>query len=537
VSSNSLSKIVEGSAKGGLFLVLGSVASNLVLALGLLVVARLLGPDNYGLYTIFFIVPVLLTMIIDFGMNSGLTRFTAFLSAEGREQEATNIIKNIILFKGAISLISFVVVFASSDFLAASLLNRPGTGFYVRLLSLSIPFQVLFDAASSAFVGLNRMLTVALVTNIQAVTKVLASIALVLMGLGVTGALIGQVTSTAVAGTVLVLLFSLRQYHPMRSSNNAHLDFRASIMKLAIYGFPLYISGFIGTFVLQYQGIVLAQLSSNLEIGNLKAATNLLTLLTMITVPMGTTLFPAFSGLSPIAQDTKEFFRLSVKYTTLLIVPATLLVILFSKEIVYVAYGSSFEFASLFLTFSCLIYLLVGIGSLVVSGFLNGTGNTWLTFRVQVITLAVTLPLTPLLVLFYGVVGAIVAQLISGCVGAFYSLFLIGRRFNIHLRMSDQEKIYLVSVGSAVPVALILNLSSLWWVWNLVIGLIVYFVVWLTLTPLVGAIDRRELESIETILGRIASLKRIIHPIFWLEKKLFDKITKKKITGLQKSTT
>jgi O-antigen/teichoic acid export membrane protein len=63
------------------------------LAVGAIVVARLLGPFSYGLYTLTVTVPVLLVALADVGMNYALIRLPARLRAEGDHARANRLVK------------------------------------------------------------------------------------------------------------------------------------------------------------------------------------------------------------------------------------------------------------------------------------------------------------------------------------------------------------------------------------------------------------------------------------------------------------
>ncbi len=66
---------VRGSARGSLQLMTGQIASTLVSALTIIVVARLLGPDQYGVVTV-VMAPIGLALLIqDLGVNTALTRY------------------------------------------------------------------------------------------------------------------------------------------------------------------------------------------------------------------------------------------------------------------------------------------------------------------------------------------------------------------------------------------------------------------------------------------------------------------------------
>jgi hypothetical protein len=122
------------------------------------------------------------------------------------------IVKLGLLFKTFTGVMIFAIGFVFADWFASLFLQRPDLTFYIRIASLGILFQVVFTTATSVFVGLDRTEYNAVATNIQAVAKTVVSIALVLLGLSVTGALIGNVASFAVGGAagISMLFITMR---------------------------------------------------------------------------------------------------------------------------------------------------------------------------------------------------------------------------------------------------------------------------------------------------------------------------------------
>jgi len=62
-----LSDVARASAKDGFFLFLANASSTLILALRSILIARLLGPENYGLYSVALIAPSFLIALGDLG--------------------------------------------------------------------------------------------------------------------------------------------------------------------------------------------------------------------------------------------------------------------------------------------------------------------------------------------------------------------------------------------------------------------------------------------------------------------------------------
>jgi len=119
-SRESLSKVVEVaevSVRGGLFLFTGSTVATFVLALASIVIARLLGPDGYGLYSVSLIVPGLLLLFADFGVNSALVKYLAQFRVEGEKNRVASFVRNGFLFKLSVGCLLFWFRFSFRIFL------------------------------------------------------------------------------------------------------------------------------------------------------------------------------------------------------------------------------------------------------------------------------------------------------------------------------------------------------------------------------------------------------------------------------------
>jgi len=57
-----------------------------ILAIGSIIPARLLGPENYGLFSPSLVVPSILVGFLDLDVRSALVRFSAKFRAEGKQK-------------------------------------------------------------------------------------------------------------------------------------------------------------------------------------------------------------------------------------------------------------------------------------------------------------------------------------------------------------------------------------------------------------------------------------------------------------------
>ena len=205
--ADELVRIAEDSVRGSFFLISGTAVSTVIMAIASILIARFLGPELYGQYTLALVIPSLLFLFTDLGINQGIIKFTATLRARGESNRLARIVKYGMLLKVSVGIAIFLINYTLADWFAVTFLQRPDLVFYIRIASTSVVFQVIFTTATSAFVGFDKAEYNAITSNIQAIAKTVISIALVIVGFSVAGALLGYVAGymiAAVAGSALL---------------------------------------------------------------------------------------------------------------------------------------------------------------------------------------------------------------------------------------------------------------------------------------------------------------------------------------------
>jgi O-antigen/teichoic acid export membrane protein len=524
--ANDLAQVTEDSARGGFFLFSGAALASIILAVSAILMGRFLGPELYGQYNLVLVIPSLLVLLTDLGMNAGVTKFVASLRAEGKEERIPIIIRQSLFFRMGIGVIISVLSLVFASYFAL-IINRPDFTFYIQLASFSVIFQVVFTTANSAFVGLDRSEYSALNSTARAVLTTILQVALVFFSFSVTGALIGFVggfvIGAVVGGAILVFKF-LRPQKTARSSVNEN---RNVLVLLARYGMPVYVSVVLVGFFPLYQQLVLAFLSSDAAIGNFRAAFNFVTLLTVLSTSITTALLPAFSKLeSATPEMLSVFFNKANKYTSLIVIPITVFAIIFSAPIVALLYGSTYTSASLFLSLSCSVFLLSILGSLTLMSVFNGLGKTRLTMNMTLINFVLLLILTPLLGLAYDVVGVIAASLVATTVASVYAAVVAVRKLRLRFSFNSALRIYLISVLAALPPLGLLLFTKLSFVLVLAIGGLLYLGIFVTLMPLFKIVNDVELESLTRVTGGLPLLKSIAKILFTYQRKILFTISR-----------
>jgi O-antigen/teichoic acid export membrane protein len=516
--TDELAKVAEDSARGGFFLISGTALATVIMAIASILVGRLLGAELYGQYTLALVVPQLLLLFTDLGINQGIIKFAASLRAKEETNRITKMIQSGILFRAIIGTAIFAVNFAFADLFAA-LINRPNIAPYMQIASVWIIFQVIYTTATSAFVGLDKTEYTALMTNIHATVKTTLSVLLVVLGFSVTGAIIGHVASSIIASITGASILFFKLLKPSKKSNDD--GFTQNLKILTSYGLPLYISVLLAGFLPLYQNLILAYFATDIAVGNYKAATNFISLITILSLSITTALLPAFSKLnSSTTEKIKAFFKLANKYTCLLIVPTTTLIIIYSKEIVQIIYGSTFQSASIFLAIYCVLFFLVAIGYLNLGSMFNGLGETRITLKTTLINFSIFLVIAPILTKIYSVPGLIIAFIISSTIATTYALHIARTKFKIEFDTQSTIKIYSVAAISTIPSLLLLHFTPLPELFKVIAGGFLYLFIYATLTPLTGIVSAPELQTVTRITQDIRPLTLIAKPILSYEQKI-----------------
>jgi O-antigen/teichoic acid export membrane protein len=357
---------------------------------------------------------------------------------------------------------------------------------------------------------------------VHAIAKTALQVSFVLLGFSIAGALIGYVGGYIIASVLAGAILYLRLLK-FRKSNDRE-SFGETLKILTRYGAPLYASVLLSGLLPLYQQIILAFFASDAAIGNYKAASNFVALLAVIPGSITTALLPAFSKLdSSTTEKVNTFFKRANKYTCVLIVPTTILIILFARQIVEIIYGPIYNSAPLFLMISSLSYLLVVIGSLGLTSLFNGLGETRLTLQVTMINFSLLIILTPILASAYDVTGALIASLISSIAGASYAAYIASKKLKVQFNFGPTARIYLAAGLSSIPSLILLLFSLTNGILTLIIGAATYLFIFITLMPLIRIVNEGELNALASVTGKIPILKLIVKPFLQYQRKILPK--------------
>jgi len=533
------------SATGSFQLFIGVAVSTLIMAIGTIILGILLHEDGYGLYAITVAPALMIGLFRDWGVDSAMTKYIASLKLEDKDLEIRDIIVTGLTFETIVGLVLTVISLLSADFIATVIYHRPESALLIAITSFTIFGGSLLTASQSSFIGFEKMGLYDLTLICQAVVKTVAGPVLVILGYGVIGASVGYTVASLFAGLIgiITLYFAVfRRLHEMDKKIlglREHLRGLPSTLKRNLkimlrYGVPLSISTILAGILTQIYGLAMASsISDNAILGNYSAAANFAVLLSFLSIPIQKVLFPAFAKLDPENERelVSNIFVSSVKYTSLLLVPATMAMIVLAKPMISALYGEAeFATAPFFLTLLVVTNLFVLFGSLSLGSFLSGLGETKIAMMLGIVTMAFGLPLGLTLIPRYRILGVIVGSMVSGIPSMLLGLYWVWKHYKARAEFQSSTKIFTASALAAIVSYSTISFLHMFVWFQLVLGLAIFLLIYVLGAPLIGAVDQSDINTLLDMFSGLGIVSKIIKiPLDIAERAVLIKTQKKAV--------
>jgi stage V sporulation protein B len=499
------------SATGSFQLLIGVALSTVIMAVGTIILGRLMGPDQYGLYGIVLIPMTMISLFRDWGMNSAMTKYIASLRVSQKDEEIANVIAAGLIFEVVSGIALSFLSLGLATFIATTVFNRPESAFFIQVISVSIIASSLLVASQAVFIGFERMELNSFTLICQAMVKVLVGPTLVFLGYSVLGAVIGYTVGFAAAGIIGLIVFYAALYRPLRRKGTGSIQ--KTLRTMLNYGLPLSVYTILGGILGQIYLFIVPSFVSNTLYGNYLTAVNFTVLLTFLTTPISTVLFPAFAKLDAQKDDelVKTVFASSIKYSSVLVIPSTMAMMVLSSPMIGTLYGQEYVYGPFFLTIAVIGNLFVAVGNLSSGSLLTGLGETKILMIQSIITLIIGLPLGLLLIPLYGITGLIIAGLLAGLPSMVWVLYWIWKRYEARADFRSSGKIAAASAFAAAVAylpTLLFNMPN--WL-NLILGLAIMLTVYVLSAPLIGAVSVTDIVNLRSMLSGLGIASKIIN--------------------------
>ena len=502
-----LDDLVKQTTRGSLILLLGQVSSTLVLAVGMLLVANLLGAQSFGKFNMAQSIVSMASLFIGLGIRPSMIKYISQYRFEGKNDRIRVLIETGLLISLISSGFATLIVYSLSDFIANQIYNQPEQAVFIRYLSMGIIGTSMMTLAMGVTVGYERMKLRSILNIVYSFLKSISSPVLIYLGFGVLGAIYGHFAPVLLSGFLGTgFMIILRRNEAPAADDFTHID---ALKMILVFGFPIYLTTLFNGIIPQLFITILGTSVSDVVVGNYAAALNFSVLLSFVTLPIGTTIFPLFSKLENNMSDLGFLYRNSVRYSTLFAYPIVVMIMAMADPIITALFGVKYPLAPNFLRYYMLLSVIIGIGSVSNTPLLNSQKKASYNLKSTILRFVVATPLSLLIIPRYGVPGLLVIMFIGNFVNSLYNLMVIRKLFNFTIDWKFLVKNLAIS-GTIYPVVYMLTdfLNVNVWI-ELVLGgsiSVTIYIFGLILTKALTLKDYQFLRRMSRSFGPLASL-------------------------------
>lgn len=300
---------------------------------------KFMGIESYGLVG-FYIVLNSMLGILDLGIGATMNRELARLSAiEGSTGAQRDVVKTLEVIYWGISIFAGGIVILLAPYIAHTWIkaqNLDPVAIYnaVQLMGIAVALQFPISLYQGGLMGLQRQV---LVNVIFVLTGTLRSVGAVLVlwlvSPTIEAFLVWQVISSIVgSGAFLIALWCSLPKHV------EHARFRRQILyDVWKYAAAISANSIIGVILTQLDKVILSRMLTLKMFGYYSLAATVASAIWLIIVPFNSAVFPRFVQLheTKLKQELNLLFHRSSQILSVLLLPVSALLIVFSREILF----------------------------------------------------------------------------------------------------------------------------------------------------------------------------------------------------------
>lgn len=401
--NNGNSTFINKISFGGSIGFIGEISSKVTQFLALLLLARYLGPTEFGLFTIAWAIVSVASTVGVVGLNKALIRFIPTFEREGDLPKLRGIIISVICITGGFSLVIFFILHSLSNIVAINIFGKPQLSSVIRVLSWLVPVYALVRVLSAIPQSFKKIWAQQLIQNMKNYTMLIFLGASILLGMN----FIQTMLSMALAGSLALLLAFIIILHiiPFRLVGNISTD----NPRLLRFSLPLLLSGVLYSLLYRIDQLILGVHVPPAEVGVYNAASILALQLSIVLIAVGAIFEPIVSDLYSAGKLTEmnSLFQDVTLWTLVITLPGVAILWLF-PDILLSLFGAQFVAGSLILIVLTLHPLYrIGVGP--TGELLSMTGYEDLLLLDTVLMLVLNIVLNIIFIPRFGAIGAAIA--------------------------------------------------------------------------------------------------------------------------------
>ena len=475
------------------FLVAGKAISLIINLFTFVIIARLIGPSNYGIYTIIMAIAALFG---GFG-NPNITAYIAErapkLISAGKLSEAKRLFGDTLVLSIIFGIILTTIALFLSPFLSSYSLHNLSYSLILDFAILTIFFSLIYSTLYYHILSLNKGGSLATSSVIHATSQGIFGIMLVLLGFGILGAISGFLLGLII-GTIFELYVLITSIGITISTKKILLRMK----KALLFSKDIAYTNILNTIISNFSVIFLGLIVSSSLVGYYGIASKVGSLIDVFIGAVALAVLPMFSEAiykKKQGANAGKLFYYSVYMSLIFATPIILLLSIFSNEIIYIAFNTAYIGAVFFMQIISIgilmsIFSSYGISFLITSSKQNKVLKfTSISVILQAIFLFI---LTP----YFGVIGMIIATFYIGNISlsALYINYISKSGVQMHKwKIARLVLANIIFATILIPFSFISPNSI-----GLLLGVVLMFVLYPILIGFIKAITKKDIEIIKS---------------------------------------
>jgi len=489
-------QILEGGIWGGFANLLNRLGSMVFIIL----LARFLFPENFGIYSLTMSIAFLFMMIADLGIDETLVRYISRGKSEKRKAGYFQYLFKIKLF---LSIIVSFLLLATAYPISFLIYKKPelfmplvfSSLFILSTLFVNFLISVIYGVKKTKYVWLKEILAQLIKFGLTILVFVLISSTYYILGI-ITGLII---TNIIIAFFLFFLIKKLKPFLFQSAKENIN---KKEIIKFLSYITVAILSGVFFTYV---DALILGLYVSFSYIGYYKVASSFVFGAIGLFGYLGIILLPIFVGLEK--KELREAFNKLLRFLLIFSVPMAFGILALGKYFIKILYGSDYLPAKIPLY--VLSFLLISYTpSFLISTTLFSKGKPKHVAKINNISLILNVILNFILIsaLFkiselWAITGAAIATIFS----RYFLFFFLARTARRTLNFRIKKMIFIKPIFAGL-----LMFASLYWINNrlienmtlltglveIILGALIYFIIMF----LIKGITLKDLKFIKNIM-------------------------------------
>lgn len=474
------------------------VLTFVVIGLTYIFIVRLLGPSSYGVYTIAIATAGTFGAFGDLGISTMFVKFIPqYLRKKQSEKIKSLLISGfsiIILESGLFTLLAILL----SGFVAQSVLHSAADAFPLQIAAFTIILGVIWSSCYTVLIAFGKSRKLANAFILQTLLQSFGSLALVLLGLGAVGAILGLIISYVV-GIPYAIKVATDDLKIKSEDVKFTLKGSKSILSFSL---PIGFTSAINAVVSNFSLIVLGIFATTVIIGNFGAAYRAVSLFDVLIGSIGIALLPFFAVTfsdKKITKKVNKFYNYSLYFAFLFAVPIIFYIVVLSQQFSYTVFSAVYTLTPLYLAIMAIGTLLLTVTTYT-TNLLFGAGRVRKVMKYNIIAAIIQLILLPIFVSTLNGLG--LTLIIFIIMPTILNIMLLNRAqksFNVKIDFVSLGRVILSGIISAlfiIPLILLLNSN---YIPLLAAAAIEQIIIYPIIISHLGGINKEKLELMKRI--------------------------------------